>query len=108
MCRTALNVATALGTGSNTNHYVVSGMGDMELMVDGRATYRRFSVIPLREYQGMGRNPNVGRKEPSKTSARGNGTRPIDLEDVLVRARPLISGEDALIDVPLRGVHLGR
>src|SRR6266487_233836 len=104
----AFNVDTALGTGSHTNQYVVSGMGHIELMVDRRATYRRFSVITLREYQRMGRNPSVGRKEPSKTSARGNGTRPIDLEDVSVRARRLISREDALIDFPLCGIHTGR
>src|SRR5213594_4328422 len=104
----AFNVDTALGTGSNTNQYVVSGMGHIELVVDGRATYQRFSVIPLLEYQRIGRNPTVGRKEPSKTPARGDGTHPIALEDVLVRARPLISREDALIDVSLRGVHMGR
>src|SRR5436309_15354899 len=101
----AFNVDTALGTGSNTNQYVVSGMGHIELMVDRRATYRRFSVITLLEYQGMGRNPNVGRKEPSKTSERGKGTRPIDREDALVRTRPPTSREDCLTDVPLRGVH---
>src|SRR6266566_5637070 len=104
----AFNVDTALGPGSNTNQYVVAGMGHIELVVDGCAKYRRFSVISLLEYQRIGRNPSVGRKEPSKPPARGNGTRPIDLEDILVRARPLISREDALIDVPLRGIHLGR
>src|SRR5438034_8115308 len=104
----AFNVDTALGTGSNSNQYIVPGMGHTELLVDGRATYQRFSVISLLEYQRIGRNPNVGRKEPSKTPARGNGTRPVDLEDISVRACPLISREDALIDAPLRGIHKGR
>src|SRR5437588_9671355 len=104
----AFNVDTALGTGSNTNQYVVSGMGHIELVLDERATYQRFSVISLLEYQRLGRNPTVGRKEPSKTPSRGNGTRPIDLEDILVRARPLIFREDALIDVALRGIHMDR
>src|SRR2546426_5318304 len=102
------NIDTAFGTGSNTDQYIVSGMGNTELVVDGRVTYQRFSVISLLEYQRIGRNPNVGRKEPSKTPARGNGTRPIDLEDISVRARRLISREDALIDVPLCGIHAGR
>src|SRR5439155_25451223 len=88
--------------------YVISGMGHIELVVDGRATYQRFPIISLLEYQRIRRNPSVGRKEPSKTPARGNGTRPIDLEDILVRARPLISREDAMIDAPLRDLHKGR
>src|SRR6266566_9478615 len=104
----AFNIDTAFGAGSNSNQYVVSGMGHIELVVGGRATYQRFPVISLLEYQRIRRNPSVGRKEPSKTPARGNGTRPVDLEDISVRACPLISREDALIDAPLRGIHLGR
>ena len=83
-------------------------MGDIELVVDGRAAYKRFSVISLLEYQRIGRDPGVGRKDPSKAPARGNGTLPIDLEDIMVRARPLITREDVLIDVPLRRIPMGR
>src|SRR6058998_2886540 len=104
----SFNVDTALGTASNTDQNVVSGMGDIELGVDGRAAYKRFSVISLLEYQRIGRDPGVGRKDPSKAPARGNGTLPIDLEDIMVRARPLITREDVLIDVPLRRIPMGR